>query len=230
MKTSRCFLLTFAYVITLAVRVQGQGTFRNLNFEQASIIPLVGSPYYPYGIATSNALPGWTAYQAGSSVSAIVYDDLALGAAWVSLHTANDTFGSFYGGLIQGSYTVLLQPSFPGATDSAAIGQVGVIPTTAQSLRFYANGPLTVSFNSQQLSLIALGTGPNYTIYGGDVSAYAGATGELRFTASTISPSTWGSALDNIFFSGQPVPEPTTSALFAIAVVLFSGRFLKRHD
>ena len=75
---------------------------------------------------------------------------------------------------------------------------------------------------------MVLGSGPNYTIYGGDVSAYAGRSGELRFTANTISPSTWGSALDNIFFSRLPVPEPTICALFTIAGLLFSGRLMNR--
>src|SRR5262249_1384042 len=136
-------------------------------------------------VATTNALPGWTAYQGGAQVDSIVYNDLSLGAAWVSIQDTNSPFGGFFGGVIQGTYTVLLQPEFPGPTNAtAAISQAGQIPATARSLRFYANGPLSVSFAGQGVPLFVLGTGTNYTIYGGDVTAFAGLTGDLRFEAN----------------------------------------------
>ena len=39
--------------------------FVNLNFESAKIIPDPSSPYYPYGVAISNALPGWNSISVG---------------------------------------------------------------------------------------------------------------------------------------------------------------------
>src|SRR5262245_30435826 len=116
-----------------ALSVQAQGTFRNLNFEQARIIPLGGGP--PVFVATTNAIPGWIAYQGGFQPGSIMYNALSLGASDVSIHDTNDPYASYYGGVIQGKYTVLLQPEYPGATNaSAAIGQVGLIPATAQSV------------------------------------------------------------------------------------------------
>jgi hypothetical protein len=197
--------------------------FINMNFEQAKPVPLVGGPF-PNSVAATNALPGWTVYEGGSTVNWVVTNDLALGAAWVSLHSTSDPYASYYGGVIQGNYTVLLQPSFPGATDSAAIGQIGLVPITALSLLLDANGPISVFFAGQQIPLSVLGTGANYTIYGGDVSAFAGQTGELLFQANAISPSGWGTSLDNILFSNQSVPEPCALAVGALGTLLFSFR------
>jgi hypothetical protein len=39
--------------------------FCQLNFESAKIIPDPSSPYYPYGVAISNALPGWNSISVG---------------------------------------------------------------------------------------------------------------------------------------------------------------------
>src|SRR6516162_6886452 len=75
-----------------------QGAFQNLDFESAQIIPIPNSPYYPYGVATKDALPGWTAYQGGGVVSAIVYNSLALGAAAVSIHDTSSAYAISFGG------------------------------------------------------------------------------------------------------------------------------------
>ncbi len=69
-----------------------------------------------------------------------------------------------------------------------------------------------VSFNGQTLSLTVLGSTPNYNIYGADISAFAGQTGQLLFTAA---PQTID-IIDNIQFSNLAVPEPTTLALTAL--------------
>src|SRR6266404_8105725 len=77
-----------------------QGTFVNLDFEH---------PFTPLTsvnglVPTTNAIPGWTAYAYGDSLSAIIYNGLSLGAAEVSLQGP----GSLEP-IIQGSYSVILQ-------------------------------------------------------------------------------------------------------------------------
>jgi hypothetical protein len=76
--------LMFA-LISAEQRAFPQGTFVNLDFERARIIPIPNSPYYPYAVATSNALPGWTDYNAVAP-SVILYDEVTLGAAAISIH------------------------------------------------------------------------------------------------------------------------------------------------
>src|SRR5437867_2469222 len=55
-----------------------QGTFVNLDFESANIIPDTNSFLYPIAVAVSNALPGWTAYGGVVYPYDVVYDTIAL--------------------------------------------------------------------------------------------------------------------------------------------------------
>src|SRR5947208_2639943 len=77
--------LWIAAAVALTIPISplcGQGTFQNLGFESAQIIPVEGSPYYPYAVATSNALPGWSVFYGTQPQSEITYNDPALGATW----------------------------------------------------------------------------------------------------------------------------------------------------
>jgi hypothetical protein len=80
-----------------------------------------------------------------------------------------------------------------------------------------------VSFGGHALSLSVLGITPNYDIYGADISAFAGQTGELRFTA----PPQTLNIIDNIQFSDQPVPEPGVLGLSALGALLVGWRVHK---
>lgn len=106
---------------------------------------------------------------------------------------------------------------------SAAIGQTGLIPLDALSLTFWGYAS-DVSFAGQALSLVVLGTTPDYYIYGADISAFAGQTGQILFTAR---PQTL-SIIDNIQFSTIAVPEPGAFVLAALGCLLL--RFRRRHD
>jgi hypothetical protein len=55
------------------------------------------------------------------------------------------------------------------------------------------------------LTFNAIGSGSGYTIWQANISAYAGQTGQLEFTA----PWQTQGLLDNIQFSSFPVPEPS---------------------
>lgn len=208
--------ITALFISLLAVGPSGFGQgFINLDFESANIPSGSGGGY----VAASDAIPGWVAYKEGVAVDPIVYNALSLGVPEISIHDSSDPYGYYFGGVIAGNYTVVLQPSFPGGIRSAAIGQTGLIPADAQSLILYANGPISVSFAAQFVPLDILGSGSNYTIYGGNIGAYAGQSGELRFTANAISPSGWGTALDNIQFSAAAIPEPSAVSLLGLGLL-----------
>ena len=190
-----------------------QGTFVNLDFEHP-ITPL--TPVNSL-VPTTNAIPGWTAYTYGSSGNYIYYNALTLGAASVSLQGPGSSST-----IIQGNYTVYLQGSQAGSPGSSAVGQVGQIPIGTQSLTFWGFvGLNNVSFDGQILPLIVTATTANYNIYGADISGFAGQSGELLFT----SPPGFFELLDNIQFSSQPIPEPSTLAFCAVGGLCL---FLKR--
>jgi hypothetical protein len=81
---------------------------------------------------------------------------------------------------------------------------------------------LAVAFNGTRIPLSLLGTSTNsQSIWGGDVSSFAGQVGELRFFGL--------GRFDNIFFSPQAIPEPRMFGLFGLGSLLLGCRFLKRR-
>jgi len=189
-----------------------QSSFRNLNFEQARIVP-IGSQGLPLVVA-SNAIPGWAAYQGNTPLTEILYNTITLGTPIVSIHdTASQIFQPF-----QGNYSVGIQHSSGGPPTTAAIGQIGQVPLNALSVVFYASNydRLQVTFAGTPIPFVQLGMGSGYSILGGDISTYAGQIGELRFTHIAQSGLELVE-LDNIQFSTQPVPEPSTLALLTLA-------------
>jgi hypothetical protein len=121
--------------------------------------------------------------------------------------------------ILEGTYTVSLQPAMAGPPISVAIGQTGQVPATAESIRFYGqgNGAYLVTFAGSQIPLVMLGNGPNYTVFGGDISPFATQTGELLFQGAGL--------LDAIAFSDQPIPEPNTFGLLVLGGMLTVGRW-----
>ena len=180
-----------------------QSTFQNLDFESANIQP--GTPPGTV-LPASDALPGWNCYVGVNQVTGVVYD--AFASTLVTIHDAN----SPYVGVLQGNYSVALV--IPAGSTFGAIAQLGTIPSGARSLQFYEKFGITVLFGGQQLPLVTLATTPTYNVLGADVTAFAGQTGELRFTG--------GGVLDNIAFSSQAIPEPSVLALYALATSLAS--------
>lgn len=179
--------------------------FINLGFERANIILDQSSPYFPHAINASNAVPGWTVTGSVTDPD-VFYNDVSLGASAVSLQGPGS-----HEPILEGSYTVYLQGSSASSPSSAGIGQTGQIPANAESLQFLGAQVINfqVSFNGQSLPFSATGTGPNYTVYGADISPYAGQTGLLLFTALPFG----GALLDNIQFSPNPIPEPSSLLL-----------------
>ncbi len=190
--------------------------FVNLGFEAANL-----SGYSAGSVPASDAIPGWTAYLGGVVLSNINYNTFGNGNMVVIVGVNP----------IQGNYFVHIQGN-KSDNMQASIGQTGTIPVTAQSLIFWGGGirQNDVSFNGQTLSFTALGYGPNYVIYGIDISAFAGQTGQLLFTSSYW-PTAVGDNIDNIQFSSSPIPEPSALALIFLGsgVLIYVRRTYKRQ-
>lgn len=196
--------------------------FVNLDFESARIIPLTsGANFPPFSVATTNALPGWSVYYGANQQTQVTYNDPAIGSTFVTLWATN-------GSQLAGNYSVLLQGGL--SASAAIISQTALVPVSAQSLLFYgaANSSTTpvliVSLGGQNLSFSAISTGPNYTVYGADISAFAGQTETLAFSAlqATSGFNNWN--IDNIQFSPLPVPEPSTFGLIGLGGLIFGLR------
>jgi len=208
--------LTFAVCglsVFLSHYATAQGTFRNLGFEEANL------PYLPPGqsggrVAASNALPGWTIY-GGYTYPDVLYNSEALDSASVSILSTN--YSGVLPGLASGTYYVHLRNDWLNINRSA-IGQTGQIPASAVTLLLDAAYifPPAVHFGGVYIPMVEVGTKGQYgSVYGGDISAFAGQIGELRFG---------GSWFDNIRFSNQPIPEPSAVSFVVLGFCLFRCR------
>ena len=177
--------------------------FVNLDFEGADL-----SGYGAGSVPAAQAIPGWTAYLGGTAVAEINYDAPRTGVQV-------DILGPDSGNpTLQGNYYVYLAGT---GFNSAAIGQTGTVPVATQSLIVWGNlhGSPHATFNGQALTMQTLGQAANYGIYGADISAFAGHTGQVLFYSAFL-PGTNGDVIDNIQMSSAPIPEPGVLALFAL--------------
>lgn len=216
MKTVNKLFLVLVIAL-LRQNSESQG-FINLDFESANV-----SGYSTGSVPAANAFPGWTAYIGGVAQSSVIYDTIPLDNAEVTLQGTGSSLTP-----IQGDYTAWLfgSSSYASSQQSAGLGQTGEIPVGTEFLEFlgYA-GATDVSFDGQTLTLDEIGSTANYNIYGANVSAFAGETGQLLFTAQPGEID----EIDNIQFTADPpTPEPGTLALCALGGLLFAWRQRKK--
>ena len=106
-----------------------------------------------------------------------------------------------------------------------------MVPANALSIQFKAlqffPRPFTLSLDGQTLPLVSLEVAPTYTLYGADVTPFAGSNREMRFTAFTPDGGLNNVYLDSIQFSNQPIPEPSVYGLFALGALLLGWRWRK---
>lgn len=213
--------LASAVVVCAAASSQGQG-FTNLDFESAQIIPVSTNGNGSVNVATANALPGWNAFFGTSQLSLIPYDTPP-----TVLAPAIGLLGGSQAPAIQGNFDVLLH--------GGSLSQTAVVPAGAESLLFdvaFGNStPFLVSMDGQALSYSAIANGVtssglNYTVYGADISLFAGETETLAF--STGPGSGGGGILDNIQFSPTTVPEPSAIPLSCLGILILFTAGLRR--
>jgi hypothetical protein len=121
--------------------------------------------------------------------------------------------------VIGGRYTAFLQSGL-GYTPAGAVvsdttlSQTGLVPPYVQSLQFKAktffdpSGRFAVGLGGQILPLRTLATATNYTLYGADVSPWAGQLAQLSFTVFGEKPHVNDESLflDDIQFSAESIP------------------------
>jgi len=189
--------------------VAGQGTFQNLDFESAKVPDV---PISQGGLVyVTNGVPGWAIFPQ-ITPGFMGHNTLPLGGAAVII------FGPQWptNQILEGKYTVGLFHSTAGQPTSALITQTGQVPGNAKSVRFYGGGFFDMSFAGQQIPVVNLGEGSNYTVFGGDISAFAGQIGELQFVGNGF--------LDKIQFSDLAIPEPSVFALCMLGVIILGYR------
>lgn len=225
-------------VVSLAFLRSASGQdFQDLNFESATLVPVSGDAYG--GVQFAQAFPGWTVTIVGAIDTNALYNSIFLDSAGIAI--IDHTSSYFAGDVIQGNYTAVLEsglgstaPNNEFPTD-VTLSQTGSIPAGTKSLQFKANnwfdssGVFAATLGGQTLSLTVLGTGSNYTLYGADVSRWAGQTTQLAFTVFGENPHVNDEALflDAIQFSNESVPEPSVLALLTLGGLFFGLRHSK---
>jgi hypothetical protein len=210
--------------------------FQNLDFEQGSFQappanytpsdPLAG----PNPISAAAGLPFWTALEDSTVCTAIWGNEGGLNETSVALfnRALNPALP-----VLDGNYSVLLTAAANAPPDlfkTSSISQTGQVPRTAKSIQFlilvedptstYAESNPLVTLNGATINLIPISTNSGVVTLAGDISAFAGIIAQLTITAA----GTPGSSnferendfvLDDISFSPNPAPEPSTLALLA---------------
>ena len=208
--------------LLLLISVQHGKTqgFVNLDFEDAVITHDPASPY-ANAVYASEALPGWAATGFIGPTN-VLYNGSSAGSTSVSILDING-----HPPALDGNFSVYLYGGITAA--SASISQTGLVPVGTESVFFEAQhygltqgtASLSVSLGGQNIPFFALATSSNYTLYGGNVSAFAGQSEQLMFSALE-GENAWN--IDDIQFSSTPVPEPSLFALTALGGLLLGCR------
>ncbi len=203
-----------------------------MDFEHPQFVPVSG---FPSGqVQFGAAFPGWTALAGTNPVTVALSNNLYLDSSGISIIDA--AYPAISKVPLDGSYGAIIQAGVVnGISDPQDIVllQSGLVPSSSQSLRFkvafsnVGSGALIVTLGGQQLSLIPLASGPNYTFYGADISSWAGQTAELDFRLVTARPHVVNreAFLDSIEFSDIAIPEPSVAGLMAAGGVVLAWRW-----
>jgi len=226
LQTPSCLLVGLGMLLAVGDAV-GQGTFQNLDFEQATVPP---TPVNGYGDEVDPALafPGWSV-SASTSTNPLcrlytLYNSQTLDSPAVDLFGPLFPNGMGYPSL-QGLYSAALQYSgffrvFP------YLSQTGLVPDDARSISVLVPSGTdwwqwpSVNLNGVYIPLTPIGDGR----VGGDVTAFAGTTADL-----TLSTGTYFAYFDDVQFSDQPIPEPGVLGLAALGASLVGWRVVRRR-
>ena len=220
-----CLVVGFA-VLLISPSGLAQGTFQNLDFEAAQIPPgtTTGS-----GLPIISKFPGWSVFYNNDLTDPVtysLYDNKSLGGPAIAIVDRPNQWGR---GPLQGIYSAWL---FGGTANlggrmTMTISQTGLVPNAAVSIEMDLMAPqgFAVSLGGQAINMVPLQTFSSYTLYGGDVSAFAGQTAQLTITApappyGSIDPTEV--LVDDIRF--VTIPEPSVCALAALGTLLVGWR------
>jgi len=198
---------------------RAQGTFQDLDFEEANPSAVVA------GNSAAALFPGWQVLVGGTPTTSVGDDVVTIGAPGVEIWDNKNGYTP-----LQGNYTAFLQSAtFPSGGASVGLSQTGIIPAGSQSIDLDASqeegSSIVVAVGGTSISMVALEQFANYTLYGGNVSEWAGQNATLSITElppanQEFSPNLL--QLDDISFSPGAVPEPITLVLTCIGGVLFA--------
>jgi len=220
------FLATLL-LTAISLSANGQG-FIDLDFETATLNPTPIPNSLQGFVPAASGLPGWTVYLGNTQQSQVLQNAFYNSTAVVDILGPNWGSGILGVGVIDGNYSVLIQPGASAqGNESASIEQIGMIPANAESLQFKAwgigGGDFSVSFGGISLSPAYLSTeqapsGEYYNLYSASVAPFAGETGLLEFAANGQT----SLLLDDITFTA--VPEPNALLLSALGCFGFLAR------
>jgi hypothetical protein len=227
-------MASFSVVLLTALSAQAQGIFQNLNFEQANPVLDPNNPNPSVPIVTpASAFPWWTVIYSGDTEfgTEVLWNETTQGTAAVELFGPNNPATATTPGAISGNYSAFLEGGLSGPNSlpvNVSLAQTGLVPEGSQSMQFevWQSMPYNalVSFDGNNLSPVVLGTGSDYTLYGVDIAPYAGDSGQLEFTSLSPDAGLTLFGIDDIAFSPNSVPEPSTWALMLIAGAAFGVR------
>jgi hypothetical protein len=163
-----------------------------------------------------------------------------LDSTGIGIYDANAPWVPLGGGqLIDGNYSIFLEAGSQLGPDvisaNATLSQTGFVPLGTRSLSFLAvtGGPFEVSLGGAALNLVSSPVaGQRYSLFQADVSAFAGQTVELDFTLFAANPydnNIRGLILDDIQFSPNAIPEPSSLGLLALGIAVLGAWLLIRR-
>jgi hypothetical protein len=207
-------LALFLLIVGLAGPSFGQGTFANLNFENAIVV--VNDPTFGF-LDWNLAAPGW-GHSSGSDLGIVYYrsEHLGLTGYYMLYNSISPVYAP--GTHLAGQYSLGFSSGYAHSGQGAPwqynyLSQTGGIASNIQSFRLLARGPFEVFVGGVQIPMQSLGG----NLYAGNISAFAGTTTDFRIvnTATTIHTPV---VVDNITFSTIPVPEPSIGALAGVGL------------
>jgi len=220
-------LLCASLLFALPISVGLAEPFQNLNFENSNV------PYASNAsaiVSAADAFPGWTVRETNTVLTTVPYNAFLSPGANVALNSLGPTGH----GALEGLFNAYLNGWY---SSDCSIAQFGTVPAGADTLYFRAGGgwsveALTLTFDGHVLTPVVVEGLPNvaWGALEADVSAFAGLTGELRFTIRDVQApeGQWlfsNFYLDDIQF--VPVPEPHVWALFGLGAIALAAA--RRH-